>query len=298
MIAALPVGWCLATLGAGEHDVLLPGTWKPVEVGIVRRAGADEEGWTEPQLMVALDWQPEGGRSINELSPADYTRVLNAAFFIFSRTRETLLLADNEPLQPHTTRAWRGHKRVHMYFPLPEGIPDKLELFIRTAAYTLGSFEAATTLTAGESEPFTISGCTWRLERVEPGRTPPKMPDDLPDVGPGTHAMTAYAGPCPETDQALRMIFVGDRHLREGVESFWLDEIMLKNGDTQWTPAAADLAQSGDPAGMPYLIMWFPLPPEALPELCELTMRGTSLSLDRDRAEETIHELPSPWVGP
>ncbi len=298
MIAALPFGWWMALCGAGDQNALLPGRWKPVEVGIVRREQGEDAEWGEPELMVVLDWQPEGGRSINELPAAEYIRVLNTAFFIFSRTRETLLLADNEPLQPHTTRAWRGQKRVHMYFPLPEGIPDKLQLFIRTAAYALGSFEASATLSDGKSGHFTISGCTWRLDRIDPGRTPPKMPDDLPDIGPGAQAMTAYAGPCPDTDRALKMIFVGDRHLQEGVESFWLDEVTLKGGEREWSPAAGDLAQSGDPAGMPYLIVWFPLPPEALPEQCDLLMRGTTLAVDADRAEETIHELPSPWVGP
>lgn len=298
MVAVLPFGWCLAAFGAGEQDALLPGTWKPVEVGIVRRDAGDDAEWGEPELMVALDWQPEAGRSVNELPPAEYTRVLNTAFFIFSRTRETLLLADNEPLQPHTTRAWRGHKRVHMYLPLPESIPDRLQLFIRTSAYTLGTFEASATLSAGKAGQFTIDDCAWRLDRIEPGRTPPKMPDDLPDVGAGAHAMTAYAGPCPETDQALKMLFVGDRHLQEGVESFWLDAVTLESGEREWSPAAADIAQSDDPAGVPHLIMWFPLPPEALPDQCELLMRGTTLSVDPDRAEETIHELPSPWVGP
>ena len=89
MVAVLPVGCWVALAGAGQQSALLPGTWQPVEVGMVRREAGDDAKWAEPELLVALDWQPEQGQSLGELPPAEYSRVLKAAFYIFSRTRET-----------------------------------------------------------------------------------------------------------------------------------------------------------------------------------------------------------------
>jgi hypothetical protein len=93
------------------------------------------------------------------------------------------------------------------------------------------------------------------------------------------------------------MIFIGDRSLREGNRSLWFDDLVLRSGDQQWKAAAADIAQSGEPGKSPYLVIWFPIAPEALPDECELIMSGTTMTVDREDVEETIYELPSPWVG-
>ena len=293
-VAAAMLALVLAPAAPADPPAVdISATWHLNQIAVVRKL-KDDGQWDQPMLLLWVNLVPGetwAAAQLKETEPDDVGSWFSTWIY---RDPGPYILADGKPIHPCTKEnGWTGQGPCfHLYFPLPDKRPTKVDLHLPASTATVERFSVDASVKPDGSPVFTMGGLRWRVRSVAPDK-PKGWHDIYSDFG---HETSAWCRTAPDwAAPMVKLGLVADGPFPYRPEDLRVTHAYLRSGEKTHPHMLLTMAQPDGKERKKSALMALRFAMDALPQPATLTIEGFVIHLEPDdNAESVIRDIPVP----